>query len=169
MSERRMLDTKAAAEPVHVPPMTLEEAARRLNVRTIVLRRLANLGEISHYNLEGAIMFAEEHLRDGIRKIEEASRRFGNKKARPNAEYEVPRARGKHRCTKERFDELLAEQDGKCAICGRSPERLFVDHDHTTSLVRALLCRYCNSGLGFFGDDPHRLRAAAQYLETRGK
>jgi len=50
--------------------------------------------------------------------------------------------------TNERYEALLLEQDGKCALCGISPkddkQRLHVDHDHDTGSVRGLLCNTCN-------------------------
>jgi hypothetical protein len=72
------------------------------------------------------------------------------------------------------YDALFEEQDGRCAICRRTPEeahmdasRLRVDHDHVTGAIRGLLCTGCNSGLGHLGDDPTRLRSAVEYLENR--
>jgi hypothetical protein len=73
--------------------------------------------------------------------------------------------------TPEQYSGMLAAQGGRCAVCrsdqwpgkGSSPH---VDHDHATGKVRALLCTNCNNGLGSFGDDPARLRAAAAYLEA---
>lgn len=72
--------------------------------------------------------------------------------------------------TQGAFEEMLAEQDGRCAIClaefeeegARAP---FVDHCHFDNAVRGLLCVRCNSGLGHFRDDPDVMRAAIKYIE----
>lgn len=74
--------------------------------------------------------------------------------------------------TASEYDDLLAEQGGKCAICGTEEAgawggRLPVDHDHETGAVRGLLCHACNGGLGQFGDDVDRLMQAAAYLLSR--
>jgi hypothetical protein len=61
-------------------------------------------------------------------------------------------------------DAMLAAQGGLCAICKTAPAN-HVDHDHATGAVRALLCFNCNGGLGQFKDDPHVLRAAAEYVQ----
>jgi len=70
----------------------------------------------------------------------------------------------------DQYDHLRKLQDYKCAICGlheseNLKEKLYIDHDHSTSKVRGLLCHFCNSALGKFKDDPALLRRAAQYLE----
>lgn len=72
--------------------------------------------------------------------------------------------------TREQYDDLLARQDGSCAICGSRTDandvsRLHVDHDHGTGAVRGLLCGSCNRGLGNFKDDIDRLKKAVKYLE----
>jgi Recombination endonuclease VII len=62
---------------------------------------------------------------------------------------------------------LLERQNGLCLICKRKPKDvLCVDHCHLTRLVRELLCRKCNTGLGCFDDDPRLLIAAAKYLQS---
>lgn len=48
------------------------------------------------------------------------------------------------------YEALLVTQLGGCAICGASPEpsqHLHVDHDHTTNIIRGLLCHHCNMGM----------------------
>jgi hypothetical protein len=72
------------------------------------------------------------------------------------------------------YYELLASQDGKCAICGSGQPpgrgRFHVDHDHIAELkgglmvVRGLLCGGCNKGLGCFRDNPESLVRASMYL-----
>jgi hypothetical protein len=73
--------------------------------------------------------------------------------------------------TPEVWDAMLDRQGGTCAICETPPGRgraFHVDHDHATGRVRALLCGRCNVALGMAGEDPARLRAMAEYLESFG-
>lgn len=76
----------------------------------------------------------------------------------------------------KRYGLQLEAQRGVCAICGRPPEethstsnarepQLAVDHAHISGELRGLLCPPCNRGLGSFGDDAARLRAAAAYID----
>jgi hypothetical protein len=73
--------------------------------------------------------------------------------------------RTRYNLTPEEFESMAAALGGRCAICRTAPERLVVDHDHTTGRVRGLLCDGCNTGLGKFADSPERLRAAIDYLK----
>lgn len=70
---------------------------------------------------------------------------------------------------------LFRAQDGLCAVCRRpdesqarraSSEQLAIDHDHSTGRVRGLLCTSCNLALGHLKDDPLRIRALLDYIET---
>ena len=67
--------------------------------------------------------------------------------------------------TEEQFNALFAEQKGACAICGKVGIYLDIDHCHTGGHVRGLLCKACNSGIGFLGDDVDTLKAAIKYLK----
>jgi Autographiviridae endonuclease VII len=65
----------------------------------------------------------------------------------------------------EDYDAKLAAQSGVCAMCGRKFKRsLCVDHCHKTGLLRGLLCRGCNVGIGNLGDDWRFLFTSAVYL-----
>lgn len=81
----------------------------------------------------------------------------------------------KYGITIDDFDDILAIQDGACAVCScpeerRNPsgtiKRLVVDHDHDTGKVRGLLCHNCNIALGLIHDDQDVLRAMLGYLGT---
>ena len=64
------------------------------------------------------------------------------------------------------YEQLLVEQDYRCAICG-SPggeRQLAIDHDHTTNRIRGLLCTSCNAGIGQFKENPELLQKAIDYL-----
>jgi len=81
----------------------------------------------------------------------------------------------KYGLTLEKYDQLLEEQGGGCAICHEPPtgRRLHVDHDHNCcdkgceNCVRGLLCQMCNQALGMLRDDVKLLSAAIQYLNKR--
>lgn len=68
--------------------------------------------------------------------------------------------------THSQYEVMYKEQKGLCAICSNTcTKSLAVDHDHTTGVIRGLLCNSCNRGLGYFKDDKLRLFAAYQYLD----
>lgn len=70
----------------------------------------------------------------------------------------------------EQYDEMLKNQDGKCAVCKRHHSefktRLAVDHDHKTGEIFGLLCTYCNHRVIGRERNPERFKNAAIYLET---
>lgn len=72
----------------------------------------------------------------------------------------------KFNLTPEQYAEMLAYQNGLCAICNNPPEkqRLAVDHDHETGQIRGLLCRGCNLGIGYLKDNILTLESAILYL-----
>ena len=70
--------------------------------------------------------------------------------------------------TLEQYNLMAEEQEFRCWICRQecgTGHRLSVDHDHLTGQVRGLLCKKCNSGIGFFSDHPALLERALEYLQ----
>ncbi len=115
---------------------------------------------------------AAHHAQPHIREQKNAARRVATDPER-RRELNLTRNLKRYGVTPEQYRAMLAEQDGKCALCGHVPapgavkaaSRLHVDHDHVTGAVRRLLCNGCNRGLGYLQDSPSLLRAAADYIE----
>ena len=63
------------------------------------------------------------------------------------------------------YNEKLERQNRCCMICNRVMASPHVDHDHGTGQVRDLLCRECNSVLGFIREDVEIARVVIAYLE----
>lgn len=76
----------------------------------------------------------------------------------------------KYGITLDDYEQILQEQEFACAICRRHISKLskplFVDHDHSTGIVRGLLCQKCNTGLGLLGDTAQSILKALTYLES---
>lgn len=63
-----------------------------------------------------------------------------------------------------RADELAhIDAHGICEVCGTRAD-LHVDHDHSSGVVRGLLCRGCNTALGLVGERVEVLLALTAYL-----
>ncbi len=72
--------------------------------------------------------------------------------------------------TREKYDEMVKQQNNLCAICKKPDDvldrELCVDHDHKTNKIRGLLCTHCNTGLGQFKDSITMLETAVDYLKA---
>jgi hypothetical protein len=80
--------------------------------------------------------------------------------------YKDRKLKYKYGISLKEFEYLLIKQDNKCAICKNSlsDQTTVIDHEHSSNKIRGILCRSCNTGLGFFGDDPEILNQAVAYL-----
>lgn len=95
-------------------------------------------------------------------------------------QYNRRRRFGLYGMTEAQFDELLALQRGKCAVCSESDpgsRGWFIDHDHACcpgigscgECVRGILCHACNILLGNAKDSIELLQSAQKYLLVNGK
>lgn len=69
--------------------------------------------------------------------------------------------------------DMLEKQGGVCAICDipatECTKGLYVDHNHTTGEVRALLCLHCNSALGYVRESLDVTLSLAKYIQDHEK
>ena len=75
------------------------------------------------------------------------------------------------------YNNLLDNQNGKCAICGTTEpggrksgrggavDVFYVDHDHKTEKVRGLLCNVCNRTMWYVGENSGVLEEMIKYLQ----
>lgn len=98
-------------------------------------------------------------------------------KSKVNSTYDEKAARKnllkRRGLSNEEYSDLLIKQNSACAICKSSfghqtksgkKANLAIDHDHSTGLVRGLLCNKCNRALGYFQDDVEIIQRAIYYL-----
>ena len=104
-------------------------------------------------------------------------KRAWRKKVRSKPGYALDeKLRDRHGINLVFYEKMLTDQVGVCAICSRHEthevngkrQRLSVDHDHETGVVRGLLCNLCNTGLGCARESISTLKAMIEYLERHG-
>ena len=103
------------------------------------------------------------HREKGVKYCSDACREEGKKR---NQERQNKKKFRGHPITKEEYDALYEEQQGRCWIC-KEESRLVIDHCHAEGHVRGLLCSHCSSGLGFFRDQVALLNRASEYLSEK--
>jgi hypothetical protein len=85
--------------------------------------------------------------------------------------------RYKYNISLEDYDNLLASQNGVCAICQKeckTKRGLAIDHDHLCcpgekicgKCIRGLLCANCNGAIGMLQEDITILARAVEYLSS---
>lgn len=66
--------------------------------------------------------------------------------------------------TPAQVEAMREKQNGKCALCDKTPRKFHIDHCHRTGVIRGLLCHACNIRLGGWDDLAWKERALA-YLD----
>lgn len=96
----------------------------------------------------------------------EYAKEYRTKRIEANPNYHVEKHWKTYGISSEQYDEMLKNQQGKCAICQQESNRkLCIDHNHETDEVRGLLCYKCNSILGLLNDDFHYIWKVYEYLK----
>jgi hypothetical protein len=76
--------------------------------------------------------------------------------------------RARYGISTDEAEAIFAQHDYTCWVCAcpweESHNGLTIDHDAITGIVRGALCQGCNTGIGQFMDDVHRMFAAINYL-----
>jgi hypothetical protein len=118
-------------------------------------------------NKDSIIKKAREWELNNPDKRKEIVRKYWSKESTKQKDWNRQLKR-KYGISLQDYEQLLAETDHKCQICGKTEEengkRLAVDHCHKTEEVRGILCDTCNTGLGMFLDNTNLLNKAIEYL-----
>lgn len=131
-----------------------ESHAKRLTIDPERIRAMAS--ERSKRSYQKNLDQSRERQREHQRKNRQHPERYAQIQARKRG--------GGAGLSPEEIEAIRTRQGNKCAIC-EDPEPTDLDHCHETGVVRFLLCKHCNRGLGAFRDKPALLRKAAQLLE----
>lgn len=71
----------------------------------------------------------------------------------------------------EAIEKIRSKQEGRCGCCKKKLpfDKEYIDHCHSTGKVRGILCRNCNTAIGFAKEDIKSLENMILYLIEHGK
>jgi hypothetical protein len=77
-----------------------------------------------------------------------------------------------YRATPEQVTAILNWEGGPCSACGKQMSKFgtgldeaCIDHDHSTTILRGLVCGACNRALGLVKDNIEHLQKLVAYLK----
>lgn len=108
--------------------------------------------------------------KDGRRGTCKDCERVRTKKARNSRCNRQRLLKSKYGITKPVYQAILRGQNNSCQICNINRDKLdkplYVDHCHSTGVIRGLLCHACNIALGMFKDDIVLMERAIKYISS---
>lgn len=126
-------------------------------------------------NKDKKIAYDKNRYKENAETIKERSRQWNSnnkqKKADTGKIWYKNYIKNKFNLTDEQFNEAMSIKH--CPICGKelldkySANCRVVDHCHITNKFRGVICKKCNSGIGFLNDDVELLKKAIDYLSSK--
>lgn len=112
----------------------------------------------------------KNHLRSYCKACDKEVRKGKFGRIRSRSVRAMPAYERLYGLTEYEYAQMLVNQCNLCKICGiefgsNTGNPVCVDHCHATGKVRGLLCRHCNSMLGFARDDLNILKSGIIYLQ----
>ena len=113
------------------------------------------------------------YYKENKQEVLKRTKNWVEKRKSLDPEYHQKRSRkARYGISEEEFQFRLSEQNNACLIChikfnlteGKA-KRAYVDHDHKTGQVRALLCHHCNLVIANADEKVETLENAIVYLE----
>jgi len=111
----------------------------------------------------------KSYFRHKIKRIEKSREWYCNNRERVKTLARKRVYAQAYKITLDEYDRMLSLQNGVCAIClkpDKQNRKLSVDHCHSTGKVRGLLCRACNSYIGYICDSPINATRLLEYLHV---
>ncbi|PKP62241.1 hypothetical protein CVT91_00185 [Candidatus Atribacteria bacterium HGW-Atribacteria-1] len=112
--------------------------------------------------------YTKQYRKDNPKKIKKYRRQYYlNNREKVINETKECKLKRLYGLSHEDWLKMWEKQDEKCLICGKKfikPSNACVDHNHKTGEVRGLLCRHCNSIIGFLENNPRLMMNSIEYL-----
>lgn len=132
-------------------------------------------GCYAEYKLDPSDQFLIEKTSEERKKRKYSTFRYENRPPEYFIKKEETRLKNSYGITVEERQELLNKQNGRCAICAKTPEEagktpyLTIDHNHETGAVRELLCVACNLMLGKIESNRVSIQKFLVYIEKHNE